>query len=195
MHRNHPSTATPYYTVQTPRGTFTAHHIIHATNGWSSHLLPGLRCKIVPFHSYMTAQRPGAGLPTSTIGSRRAHIFYYAADGFDYLTQLPRHDKSDSDGELLFGGVRGPRRASRPVRCRRRRRQWVRPGLRIVSAGRAAGVLWSWQLGRGERGGAWNQGRVKAFWTCILGISADLQPWTDRYLVPSCSPVLAYDSI
>ncbi len=104
MHRNHPSTATPYYTVQIPRGTFTAHHIIHATNGWSSHLLPGLRGKIVPFRSYMTAQRPGTGLPTSTIGSRRAYIFYYAADGFDYLTQLPRHDKSDSDGELLFGG-------------------------------------------------------------------------------------------
>ncbi|KAN0121389.1 hypothetical protein V8E52_003285 [Russula decolorans] len=34
-----PSTVTPHYTVQTPRCTTTASHIIHATNGWTSHLL------------------------------------------------------------------------------------------------------------------------------------------------------------
>ncbi len=204
MHRNHPSTATPYYTVQIPRGTFTAHHIIHATDGWSSHLLPGLRGKIVPFRSYMTAQRPGTGLPTSTIGSRRAYIFYYAADGFDYLTQLPRHDKSDSDGELLFGGgvVQGGRLVLSDVGVA------DDSGYDLGFASFLQGALpeyfgrgnWGAESaddsrGAGELRGAWDQGRVKALWTCILGISADLQPWADRYLVPSCSPVLAYDSI
>ncbi|KAH9990393.1 hypothetical protein BJV77DRAFT_1012468 [Russula vinacea] len=43
---NHsPSTATLHYTVQEPRGITTASHIIHATNGWTSHLLPGMQGK------------------------------------------------------------------------------------------------------------------------------------------------------
>jgi glycine/D-amino acid oxidase-like deaminating enzyme len=108
-----PSTVTPFYTVQTPRGTLTAHHIVHATNGWSSHLLSGLRGTIIPLRGTMTAQRPGSGLPPAAIGSRRAHVFYHTPPGFDYLTQLLKNDEADSDGELLFGG--GAMQGGRPV--------------------------------------------------------------------------------
>jgi glycine/D-amino acid oxidase-like deaminating enzyme len=34
-----------------------------------------------------------------------------------------------------------------------------------------------------EGGATWNAGRIKALWTGILGVSADLQPWVGR--VPS----------
>jgi len=188
-----PSAVTPYYTVQTPRGTITAHHIIHATNGWASHLLPGLRGKIIPVRGVMSAQRPGTGLPTSAAGSR-AHTFYYTPPGFDYLTQLPGHEgKGNGEGgELLFGG--GAAQEGRFVLSE----VGVADdsGYHLGIASHIQGALpehfgrenWgpeSVDVSREEGGDdeAWGQGRVKALWTVILGISADMQPWVGR--VPS----------
>ena len=182
-----PSAVTPYYTVQTPRGITTASHIIHATNGWTSHLLPGMRGKIIPQRATMTAQRPGTGLPSDTTGSR-AYIFYYPP-GIDYLIQLPRREGEGEGGELLFGGgtVQGGR--------------WTLSefgnaddgGYNLGVASHLQGVLPEY-FGRGNWGAesvdvakaensAWPLGRVMAVWTGIIGISADLQPWVGR--VPS----------
>ncbi|KAF4605698.1 hypothetical protein EYR40_004487 [Pleurotus pulmonarius] len=95
------------YTVSTPRGTLRAHHVVHATNGWVSHLLEPLRGKIIPLRATMTAQRPGLslGAPVSdppTMGGDsekrrrnwlgdRSFVFYPrpTLNVWDYLTQMP----------------------------------------------------------------------------------------------------------
>ncbi|KAH9952534.1 hypothetical protein BGW80DRAFT_1565473 [Lactifluus volemus] len=76
-----PTTTTPLYTIQTPRGTVMAYHIIHATNGWTPHLL--LRGNIIPIRSLVTAQQRGTNL--STLTGTLAHTIFHMPPGFDYL--------------------------------------------------------------------------------------------------------------
>ncbi|KAI0038501.1 DAO-domain-containing protein, partial [Auriscalpium vulgare] len=94
-----PSASSPHYTLHTPAGTLTATHVIHATNGWSPHLLPGMRTKILPVRGHMSAQRPGRALAASMLSGARSHVLYAGPLGYDYLTQLP-----GPRGALLFGG-------------------------------------------------------------------------------------------
>jgi glycine/D-amino acid oxidase-like deaminating enzyme len=195
-----PSTVTSQYTVQTPRGEVTTHHIIHATNGWTSHFLPGLRGKIFPFRGLMTAQRPGTGL--SPPHGARAHVFHYTP-GFDYLTQLPKYSAEAScEAELLFGGgaVQGGRIALSEVGVSDDSAYNMAMASYIQGAlpeffGRAnwgaEGVPNSPRDAAAAHAGdadspppsPWASGRVKALWTGIMGFSADLQPWVGR--VPS----------
>ncbi|KAF8152841.1 FAD dependent oxidoreductase-domain-containing protein [Mycena galopus ATCC 62051] len=121
------------YRITTPKGMLGAAHVVHATNAWAAHLLPGMRRKIVPARMYMTAQRPGCVLGQTAAASapwtgKRAFVFYPSASMtvFDYLTQQPPaggvKDSSSSHsteegsistidvanpvsaGELMFGG-------------------------------------------------------------------------------------------
>jgi glycine/D-amino acid oxidase-like deaminating enzyme len=140
-----------------------------------------MRGKVIPLRGTMTAQRPGSRLPTNTTGSR-AHIFYYPARGFDYLTQLPKRE----GGELLFGG--GAIQAGGLVLSEVGVADDGGHDLGIAS--HVQGALPEY-FGLGNWGAegvdvsreateeisAWEQGRAKAIWTGILGISADLQPW------------------
>ncbi|KAI0245683.1 FAD dependent oxidoreductase-domain-containing protein [Lactifluus subvellereus] len=162
------TSTTPFYTVQTPRGSTTARHIIHATNGWSSHLLPGLRGKIIPDRGHTTPP------------------------GFDYLTQLPKHqDEGGGGGELVFGG--GAVQRGRVLLSEVGVADDGGYDLDIASYvqgalpeyfGRANWGAEGAAVSAGaEEGVAWDGGRVKALWTGILGFSADLQPWVGR--VPS----------
>lgn len=61
---------TQLYRVLTPRGIIHARHVIHATNAWSSHLLPRMRGRIIPTRGFMAAMLPRSGLgymsPNST---------------------------------------------------------------------------------------------------------------------------------
>ncbi|KAH9481387.1 hypothetical protein JR316_0005912 [Psilocybe cubensis] len=96
------STENGKYVVTTPKGKIQARHIIHATNAWSSHLLPGLRRKIVPIKAHMSTQRPGKGLHVTDnvdninpLGAldwtgQRAFVFYpgHVDYAYDYLTQF-----------------------------------------------------------------------------------------------------------
>ncbi|KAI9510624.1 hypothetical protein F5148DRAFT_548384 [Russula earlei] len=156
-----PSTATLFYIVQTPRGTTTVYHIIHATNGSMSHLLPGLRDKVIPLRGVMTVQRLGNGLQTATAG--RAVVWW--------------------GGSAMW--------ASGAVRGRSRRRQCALYGHCVTCSGALPEYFGpgNWGVENlnvsrevGEDG-AWDQGRIKALWTGILGISADLRLWVGR--VPS----------
>jgi glycine/D-amino acid oxidase-like deaminating enzyme len=147
-----------------------------------------MRGKVIPLRGTMTAQRPGTRLPTDTVGSR-AHIFYYPVKGFDYLTQLPKRKGEDEGGELLFGG--GALQAGGLVMSE----LGVADdgGYHLGIASHVQGALPEY-FGRGnwgaesadvakEENSAWEEGRVKAVWTGIIGISVDQQPWVGR--VPS----------
>ncbi|KAJ5121966.1 hypothetical protein N7476_005442, partial [Penicillium atrosanguineum] len=61
---NHdPSAANAAYTLQTPRGSMRARHVIHCTNGHMSHLVPGLVGKLWPIRGTMSRQKLGPSFP------------------------------------------------------------------------------------------------------------------------------------
>lgn len=88
------------YAVQTTRGIIYARHIVHATNGFASQFVPGLRRKIVGARAHMSAQRPGEQFPNSD-GMRSWSVIY--GSGFDYVTQRPSA-VDDPQGDILLGG-------------------------------------------------------------------------------------------
>ena len=151
-----------------------------------------MRGKVIPLRGMMSAQRPGTGLPTETCGSR-AHNFNYPAPGYDYLTQLPRREGKSEGGELLFGG--GFRQVGGFVLSELGVAD--DSGYHLGIASHVQGALpeyfghKNWgaesvdvpQKVEEENSTPWGQGRVKAVWTGIISISADMRPWVGR--VPS----------
>ena len=202
--------------METPRGELKTSQVIHATNAWSSHLIPGMRKKIVPTRVHMSAQRPGQGLTTDpdsghSWAGTRAFVFYPSsvAIAFDYLTQLlpyttssPTLQHSSSEtltynnypptyGELMFGGgelVGG------------RSEQALMDNIGVTDdsdtdfeicaylGGSLERYFANWgseaTLPKDEDGKEiermWGKGRVKAMWTGIMGLSADMKPWVGR---------------
>ena len=90
----------PKYTVETPRGTILARHVIHCTNAHIGHLVPGLRGRIYPVRGQMSAQTPGEKFPSQ--GTQHSWVFNYER-GFDYLTQLP--DTQGTNCQMMLGGA------------------------------------------------------------------------------------------
>ncbi|PAV19444.1 FAD dependent oxidoreductase [Pyrrhoderma noxium] len=186
------------YVVTTPRGDISTSHIIHATNAWSSHLLSGMRRKIVPTRLHMTAQRPGKGLTQSLWAGKRSFVFFPGKSeyAFDYLTQLLPSDQCHSDskypptsGEFMFGGgamLGGSAEAAlfENIGNVDDERSELEVGAYL------GGVLERYFSPWGKEGdsedtsqppsGSWGEGRMKALWTGIMGISADLKPWIGR---------------
>ncbi|KAJ7649372.1 nucleotide-binding domain-containing protein [Mycena polygramma] len=187
------------YVITTPKGSFTAAHVV---NAWTSHLLPGMRRKIVPIRVRMTTQRPGrslgkAGNASSWAGTR-AFVFYPWTSMlvFDYLDD--QSPASCTAGELMFGG--GAMLGGRAEAT-------MMDNIGItddsesdfeVSAYLGGALERYFAPGWGEEGTtsappgqnadaeahAWSAGRVKAAWSGIMGLSADVQPWVRR--VPQC---------
>jgi len=95
------------YALQTARGTIFARQVVHATNAFASHLVPGLRSKIVGARNHMSAQQPGQRFPYSD-GLHSWSVVYGGA--FDYATQRPP-GTGDAKGDLMIGGgfTRSPR--------------------------------------------------------------------------------------
>lgn len=172
----------PMYTVETPHGTVITKHVIHATNAWVSHLLPKLRSKVFTVRGNMTAQRPGTDLPPSTLDGGRSWVFYDGHIGYDYLTQLPNGER-----ELIFGGgfVQAGEDGLGEI------------GITddsVANSGVVAHLSGALPFLFGERNwgsevkpdedevedGKWLDGRTKAFWSGIIGISADSLPWVGR---------------
>lgn len=90
------------FRVHTPRGVIRARHVIHATNGYSAALVPGLRAKLFPVRGQMTAQRPGPAFPHHD-GRRSWSVL--RGRGLEYMTQVPRRDGGGGGGDLLLGGA------------------------------------------------------------------------------------------
>ncbi|KAJ0124593.1 fad dependent oxidoreductase [Diaporthe amygdali] len=89
------------YVVVTSRGQIFARNVVHATNAFTSQLVPGLRGKGTSALCHMTAQRTPGYFPERD-GSRSWSVIF--GQGFDYVTQRPT-------GELMIGGgfFQGPK--------------------------------------------------------------------------------------
>lgn len=174
-------------------------HIIHATNGWVSHLVPHMRTRIIPNRGVMTAQRPPEGLgivpqvaPPTMLESwagTRSFVFYQeaSADSFHYLTQQPAPSGAASSkrrgvyklneypapsGELMLGG-------------------WL-SGNGLTELGNADDRGWNHEtkdyLSHGigkffvveDSKGDGDQTHMLAHWSGIMGISVDNIPWVGR---------------
>jgi glycine/D-amino acid oxidase-like deaminating enzyme len=77
-------------------GELVAPHVVVATDGYGSGLLPGLDAVIVPARGQVIATAP--------LWPRTVVCPHYARDGYDYWQQLP-------DGRLVVGGARDTDRA------------------------------------------------------------------------------------
>lgn len=88
------------YAIQTSRGTIYVRHVVHATNAFASHLVPGLRNKITGARAHMSAQQPGELFPNS--GGMRSWSVVYSG-GFDYISQRSS-EGGDHQGDLMIGG-------------------------------------------------------------------------------------------
>ena len=144
-----------------------------------------MRGKIIPFRGNMTAQRPGQSMPAEML--QRSFIFYEIPASYDYLTQLP-----NGEHELMLGGGFAQEGHEGYVAVANVDDSTY---SKRISA-HLGGILpryfgednWGreGQLPEGDTSVEWSKGRVKAAWSGILGISADLSPWVGR-LSPSIS--------
>lgn len=144
-----------------------------------------MRGKIIPFRGNMTAQRPGQSMASETL--QRSFVFYETPVGYDYLTRMPT-----GEHEFMLGGGFA---------------QEGHEGYEAIAdtndstyskrvCAHLGGILpryfgednWGreGQPPEGDTSDEWSKGRVKATWSGILGISADLLPWVGR-LPPSIS--------
>lgn len=142
-----------------------------------------MREKIVPARGTMSAQRPGTSLSASTLDGQRSFVIHPGGLGYDYLTQLP-----SGEHELMFGGgwASAFDSALTDIGCA------DDSDFSIAVASHLAGALplyfgsESWgrekepEQADGEGEVSWAEGRTKAQWGGILGISADGLPWVGR---------------
>lgn len=153
------------YKLTTPRGIVTAKTIFHATNGYTGHLLPNLRGKIIPVLGFMSAQEtpPKFG----NYGRDRTWSFF-GSKTFDETTGVQESgvyygNQSPEENTLFWGGDRVP--VDRTIDA---------DDSAIPSASREdlAGVL-------PKQFTAWAEGEkpiVKQIWSGIQGYTADHVP-------------------
>lgn len=187
---------TNFYTVVTSRGSIRTRHVVHATNGWASHLLPGMRKSIVPARGVMTAQaaRPGLGTPLPAKGGgelkesapssswtgKRSFVFYPRSSlgVYDYLTQqLPSSGPStlypQPSAELMFGGGFAEAPMSE-IGCADDSQYPARTKEYLSTAlCRAFSV-------KPDGGEDEAKEVLKSTWSGVLGLSSDELPWVGR---------------
>lgn len=88
------------YRIKTKRGTISSTQVVHVTNAFVGHLVPGLRGKITGLLAHMSSQRPGKALPD--LDGQRSWSIFYASGGYDYVTQRP--SKDGVPGDIMLGG-------------------------------------------------------------------------------------------
>ncbi|KAG5220841.1 Fad dependent [Salix suchowensis] len=197
------------YSISTPRGTLRAPHVVHATNGWVSHLLEPLRGKIIPLRATMTAQRPGVslGAPLSDLarptviddpGKRNRNGWMPSSSAGLEAQQIASQSKTRAP----LAVTRRTQRLTAILHAALRmviyftltKRRYVvitrnsdDRSFHLPTASYLSGALPLYFSGWGEEGrGAdaprrdVDPGRVKSVWTGILGMSADGMPWVGR---------------
>jgi glycine/D-amino acid oxidase-like deaminating enzyme len=100
------------YLITTDRGNVSASHVILATNGYTSHLLPQFSSLITPRQAQMSAQLPPKDSPFSKQLIPQSYGFLgipgMDREMSDYLVQQPLLEKgtAGAGGELMYGGGR-----------------------------------------------------------------------------------------
>ncbi|KAM0230017.1 hypothetical protein ACHAPO_009569 [Fusarium lateritium] len=94
------------YVICTPRGSIRAKHVIHCTNGYSGHLIPGLVGSLYPLRGTMSTQKMGPTFPN--IGdkmswSQVSHGTYDAETGHVNLG-LYYAQQNAKTGVMFLGG-------------------------------------------------------------------------------------------
>lgn len=94
------------YIVHTPRGNVRAKKVIHATNGFTGHLLPELRGKIYPLRGTMSTQKS-----TPEFGNRGHEVAWSATGGGSYDPKtrvinvgLLYSNQNPRTGDIFIGG-------------------------------------------------------------------------------------------
>jgi hypothetical protein len=99
------------WAIHTPHGQVTTSKILLCTNGYTSHLIPGLSDIIVPVRGEMSALIPPASARPSPETSPLTHSYGFMGhlrgnmSQDDYLIQRPF--SNGKGGQLMFGGARG----------------------------------------------------------------------------------------
>lgn len=138
----------------------------------------------------MSAQRPGLSLHQTTQSGWRSFVFYRGGSGYDYLTQLPT-----GEHELMFGGgwAQATSDSLPDVGIADDSETSFEAQAHLAGALPQYFGLCNWGKeaisvpGDSDKGEVlWAEGRTKAQWSGILGISVDLLPWVGR-LTPKIS--------
>ncbi|KAG2141859.1 FAD dependent oxidoreductase [Suillus clintonianus] len=88
------------YIVSTPRGTISCSRVIHATNGYASHLLPFLAGRIVPTRGQVMATR-------AAVSMDQIKTYAWGDDGgSEYWFPRPVPKGSDEKPLVILGGAR-----------------------------------------------------------------------------------------
>ncbi|KAK0506551.1 FAD dependent oxidoreductase [Armillaria luteobubalina] len=143
------------------RGDIRAKHIVHATNGWTSHLLAPMREKIVPVRGHMTAQRAGTGLDDGWPGTRSHPALRPSERNRMQSLCLAAASRWAPSPSLTPSDV--PTTAKSSFVC-----------LHTLAA--YFGKWWGSESAD-EDENHFEKGRVKKAWSGVLGISADGLPW------------------
>ncbi|KAI1867224.1 uncharacterized protein JN550_007276 [Neoarthrinium moseri] len=159
------------YRVVTSRGDIKCRHIVHATNGFASQYVPGLRGKMTGFVAHMSAQQPGTQFPDYG-GSRSWSVVYGTA--YDYVTQRPTADGVPGDIMLGGGFFRGKDQGMAQSGY------WddsnaAMDALAVNHIGNIFPTIFAPHWGDDREGG-----RVKRMWTGIVAITGDFLPFVGR---------------
>lgn len=155
------------YNMTTCRGTLQAKHVVHCTNGYVGHLVPGFHGRVFPLRGQMSAQGPGEKFENQ---SRKHSWLLNYHEGFDYLTQLlGSEDGTNSNSEMMFGGGLASARSHGLEEMG----VSVDDSLDLYVDIHLSGAL-SAVFGREHWGPSTG---VKSMWTGIMGFSSDGFPW------------------
>lgn len=157
------------YLVKTSRGIIQARHVVHATNAFSTQLVPGLRGKMTSLLAHMSAQRPGKEFPDVN-GSRSWSVMF--GHGFDYITQRPT--VNGVPGEIMLGGgfSQSEKQGVDQIGI------FDDSKLNTLTVAHLDGIMptiFSPNWGDDAVGG-----RMKRVWSGVVAISADFRPFVGR---------------
>ena len=158
------------YILNTPRGPVRAAKVIHATNGYSGHLLPTLRGKIYPLRGTMSTQKSTEAF--GKYGMERAWSFIHSGK-FDaateiFATGLYYSNQNPKTQDIFIGGENAPIRE-----------MFVADDTEVTAAskGNISNVLPKYF----ENG--WKEGEapeVRKVWSGILAFTGDRLPFVGK---------------
>lgn len=98
------------YVVVTNRGNVRTKRIVHGTNGYTGHLLPGLRGKIFPVKGFLSSQKagsnfqdPGTDRTWSFFGDKKLNFETWLQESGVYYGQ-----RTQKTGTIMWGGDKVP---------------------------------------------------------------------------------------